>query len=375
MRIAINAIVPPKDRLKGYEPYVKEILSRMVRQHPEHEFIFVFDGPCGDEFIFASNVKPVIVSPPGRHTLSFVFGYGIMASLVLRKYKPDVWLQPYGFCSLTSKIPQLLVVHDLAFLQYPQFITWRHRWYYQLFTKSFLRKAAGIVTVSDKLKADIIQQYQVPAEKVSVVHGAARIGFRPLSWQEKEQVKEGFADGREYFLFTGGICPLNNLMNLLRAFSLFKKWQHSNMKLLIAGSLARQYDDVWMKLKTYKYRDDVVLLNYLPDEQLARVTAAAYVVIHSSFPEGFGLPVIEAMQALVPVITSTTGSMPETGGDAALYADPADPDAIAKHMLTLYKNEPQRNTLIEKGKLHAAEFSWDEAAEKCWRQIVNAAGK
>lgn len=375
MRIAINTIILSKDRLKGYEPYVKEILSRMVRQHPEHEFIFVFDGPYGDEFIFASNVKPVIISPPVRHALSFVYWYNIMAPLVLRKYKPDVWLQPYGFCSLTSKIPQLLIVHDLAFSQHPQFITWHHRWYHQMFTKPFLRKAAGIVAVSDKLKSDIIQHYHVPAEKVSVVRGAARIGFRPLPWQEKEQVKEGFADGREYFLFTGGIRPLKNLMNLLRSFSLFKKWQHSNMKLLIAGSLARQYDDVWMKLKTYKYRDDVVPLNYLPDEQLARVTAAAYAVIHSSFPGGFGLPVIEAMQALVPVITSTTGSMPEIGGDAALYADPADPAAIAKHMLTLYKDEAQRNTLIEKGKLHAAKFSWDEAAEKCWQQIVKAAGK
>ncbi|MDP3666470.1 MAG: glycosyltransferase family 1 protein [Sediminibacterium sp.] len=375
MRIAINAIIPQSGRLKGYGYYAKEILSRMARQHPEHEFIFVINGPYREEHIFTSNVKPVIVSPPARYALSFVYWHHILAPLALRKYKPDVWLQPYGFCGLTSGIPQVLVVADLGFLQYPQYIPWYHRWFYQLFTKIFLRKAAKIITVSDYVRYAIIHQYRVPAEKVSVVYGAARIGFQPLSWQEKEQVKEGFADGREYFLFTGGPHPKKNLMNLLRAFSLFKKWQQSNMKLLITGSLARQDDAILMKLKTYKYRDDVVCLDYLPDEQMAKITAAAYALVHPFFYEGFGLPIMEAMQSLVPVIIAATGSMPEIGGDAALYADPADPDAIAKQMLTLYKDEKLRNTLIEKGKLRVAEFSWNDAAEKCWQQIVKAAGQ
>lgn len=370
MRIAVNAIFLQKDHLEGYGHYAKEMLSRMVKQYPEHKFIFLFDRPYDDAFLFAPNVKAVIVSPPARHALSFAYWYNIKAPLALRKYKPDVWLQPYGFCSLTSKIPQLLVVHDLAFLHYPQFIAWHHRWFYQLFTKSFLRKAAGIVTVSEFSKSDIIEQYQVPAQKINVVYNAVRAGFQPLPWHEKQLTKEGYADGREYFLFTGGIHPRKNLMNLLKAFSLFKKWQHSNMKLLIAGRLAWKYDTVLAKLKTYKYRDDVVLLGYLPEEQLIKITASAYAVIYPSFFEGFGLPIVEAMQCEVPVITSNTSSMPEIGGDAALYADPNNPDAIAKHMLSLYKDETLRNTLIAKGKDRAAQFNWDHAAELLWQQLV-----
>ena len=197
----------------------------------------------------------------------------------------------------------------------------------------------------------------------------------PLSWHEKEQVKEGFAEGREYFLFTGGIHPRKNLMNLLKAFSLFKKWQHSNMKLLVAGRLAWQYDEITEKLKTYKYRDDVVLLGYLPDEQLARITAAAYALVYPSFFEGFGLPIIEAMQCELPVITSNTGSMPETGGEAALYADPNDPEAIAKQMLRIYKDEALRERLITAGKIQAAKFSWDKAADQLWQIIVSTSEK
>jgi len=370
MRIAVNAIFLQKDHLEGYGHYAKEMLGCMVKQHPEHKFIFLFDRPYDDAFLFAPNVKAVIVSPPARHALSFAYWYNIKAPLALRKYKPDVWLQPYGFCSLTSRIPQLLVVHDLAFFHYPQFIAWHHRWFYQLFTKSFLRKAAGIVTVSGFSKSDIIEQYQVPAQKINVVYNAARAGFQPLPWHEKQLTKEGYADGREYFLFTGGIHPRKNLMNLLKAFSLFKKWQHSNMKLLIAGRLAWKYDTVLAKLKTYKYRDDVVLLGYLPEAQLMKITASAYAVIYPSFFEGFGLPIVEAMQCEVPVITSNTSSMPEIGGDAALYADPNNPDAIAKHMLSLYKDETLRNTLIAKGKDRAARFNWDHAAEQLWQQLI-----
>lgn len=147
------------------------------------------------------------------------------------------------------------------------------------------------------------------------------------------------------------------------------------MKLLVAGRLAWQYKELTEKLKTYKYRDDVVMLGYLPEEQLVRVTAAAYALVFPSFFEGFGVPVLEAMQAEVPVIASNAGSIPEVGGEAALYADPADPDAFAKQMLSLYKDETVRKNLIEKGKQQAAIFNWDKAANRFWQQILAVAAK
>ncbi|MES2003609.1 MAG: glycosyltransferase family 1 protein [Bacteroidota bacterium] len=375
MRIAVNAIFLQKEQLEGYGQYANEVFSRMVLQHPEHEFIFVFDRPYDQKFIYASNVIPIVVSPRARHPLAFKYWYDVKAPLALRKYKPDVWIQPYGFCSTTSTIPQLLLVHDLAYLHYPEFIPWYHRLYYQRYTKIFLKKARTLVTVSAYTRSDIIKNNQISNRNIHIVRGAAKKEFKPLTYTEKEQVKEGFADGREYFLFTGGIHPRKNLLNLLKAFSLFKKWQHSNMKLLVVGRLAWQYNDVLAKLKTYKYRDDVVMLDYLPDEQLSRVTAAAYAMVYPSFFEGFGLPILEAMQSEVPVITSNTSSMPETGGDAALYADPSDPDAIAKQMLALYRDESNRSALIAAGKIRAAQFSWDKAASELWELVLATAGK
>lgn len=371
MRIAVNAIFLQKDKLEGYGHYVQEVFSRIVQQHPEDEFIFVFDRPYHESFIFGPNVKTILVKPTARHPLSFKIWYDITAPIALRSYKPDVWIQPYGFCSLTAKIPQVLILHDLAFLHFPQFIPWHQRWYYQMFTKKFLHKANSIVTVSDYSKKDMIDHFKIKNEKINVVNGAANKNFKALSWQEKELVKETFSDGKEYFLCTGGIHPRKNVMNLLKAFSLFKKWQQSNMKLLVVGRLAWQYEDLLQKLKTYKYRDDVVLLGYQPDEQLVKITGAAYAMVYPSFFEGFGLPILEAMQSEVPVITSNTGCMPEIGGDAALYANPNDPDAIAKQMLHIYKDEILRSRLITAGIMQAAKFNWDKAANELWEIIFS----
>ena len=205
-----------------------------------------------------------------------------------------------------------------------------------------------------------------------MIGGAVRKGFQPMEWEDKQAVKDGYADGREYFLFVGGIHPRKNLLNLLKAFSHFKKWQHSNMKLLVAGRKAWQYDDLLEKIKTYKYREDVVLLDYLPEEQLQRVTAAAYALVYPSWFEGFGLPILEAMQCGVPVICSNTSSMPEVAGDAALLIDPADPDAIAKEMLSLYRNEGIRNAFITKGLERVGQFSWDTSAIAIYESLRKA---
>jgi glycosyltransferase involved in cell wall biosynthesis len=363
MRIAVTAIFLQKSTLEGFGHYAHELLARMVAANQQDEFLFLYDRPVEEQLIIGPNIASIVVTPKANQPASFKYWYDIKAPLALKKFKPDVWLQPFGYCSLSTSIPQILFVHDLAYQHYPKMIPWYHLLYYRLFTQKMLRKAAILVTVSSFSKKDMVEHFpQIDPLKINIVPGAARTIFQPLSWQEKQAVKDGFADGREYFLFIGGVHPRKNLMHLLKAFSLFKKWQHSNMKLLITGRLAWQYAALTEKLKTYKYRNDIVMLGYVPDEQLAKITASAYAVIYPSFFEGFGLPIIEAMQCGVPVICSQTSAMPETGGDAAQYIDPADPESIAKAMLQIYKDESLRSNLIAAGGEQAAKFSWQRSA-------------
>lgn len=372
MRIAINAIFLQNNPMEGYGHYTAEVIQRIIDLHPEDEFLLLYDRPWDTDFTNQPNVTHLLVTPAARHPLSFKYWYDVKATAAVKRWKADVWFQPYGFCSLTSSVSQVLMIHDLAFKHYPQYISWHQRLYYSWFTPAFIRKAKKVITVSQFSKNDISKTYRTAEKKIIVIPGAARTGFVPLEWEDKQAAKDGNADGREYFLFVGGIHPRKNLMNLLKAFSHFKKWQHSNMKLLVAGRLAWQYDDLLEKLKTYKYRDDVVLLDYLPETQLQKVVGAAYALVYPSWFEGFGLPILEAMQAGVPVICSNTSSMPEVAGDAALLVDPANHDAIGKEMLALYRSEGIRNAFIEKGLKRVQSFSWDATAAAVYSELQQA---
>ncbi len=374
MRIAVNTRFLLKDYLEGYGYFLQETLRRITQQHPGHEFLFIFDRPFDPQFVFSPNVIPLVCPPAARHPLLWKLWYDIKVPGLLKKHKADVFVSADGFCSLTTKVPQCLVLHDLAFLRFPAFISKQQLFFYKRYTPKFLQKARSLATVSEFSKQDIVAQYGIGADKIRVTGNAARDVFRPATIAEKQQVKDKYTEGKNYFIYTGAIHPRKNLMNLLKAFSVFKKMQQSNWKLVIAGRMAWHYESFLDSLKSYKYRNDVVITGYLPDEELALLTAGAYAMVYPSWWEGFGMPVLEAMRCGVPVITSSNSAMPEVAGDAALYADPSAFKDIADKMMQLYKDEALRATLIEKGKLREQQFSWDRPAQQLWNCILEAVG-
>ena len=366
MRIAVNTRFLLKDYLEGYGYFIYELFRRITENHPEHTFIFLFDRPYDEQFVFGKNVIPVVAGPPARHPLLWKYWYDYKIPALLRRYKADLFVSCDGFCSLRTAVPQCLVLHDLAFLHYPEGISKTQLSFYKKYTPAFLKKAKTVITVSEYSKKDIVTHYPFAAGKLQVLYNGIRPVFQPMDFAASQPVKDLYTEGKEYFIYTGSVHPRKNLMGLLRAFSLFKKRQQSSMKLVIAGRLAWKYEAFSTSLKTYKYRQDVVLTGYLPEAELARLMASAYAMVYPSFFEGFGVPVAEAMQCGVPVITSAGSAMEELAGDAALYADPADHSALADQLMRIYKDERLRFTLIEKGKLKAALYSWDQAAVRCW---------
>ena len=373
MRIAVNTRFLLSDQLEGYGYYVYECFSRITKRHPEHEFIFIFDRPFDKKFIFASNVKAVVTGPPARHPVLWKLWYDIKIPAVLKKYKADVFVSCDGFCSLATAVPQCLVVHDLAFLHYPHFIPRTHFLFYKYYTPKFLDKAKRVITVSQFSKNDIISQYKTDAKKIAIVPNAAKQIFHAIGDSAKQEIKEKYTAGKEFFLYTGAIHPRKNLMNLVKAFSIFKRKQKSDWKLVLAGRLAWKYKSFVKSLESYKYREDLILTSYLEEKELAVLTASAYALVYPSLWEGFGVPVLEAMQCGVPVITSSESAMQEIAGDAALYMKPEDHNDIAEKMMRLYKDEKLRSELVKKGLQRNAAYNWDTSAELLWEAIQNTA--
>jgi len=372
MTIAVNTRFLLSDYLEGYGYFIYETFRRITIRHPEHEFIFIFDRSYDKRFVFAPNVKPVVTGPPARHPLLWKFWYNIKLPALLRKYKADVLVSCDGFCSLATKIPQCLVVHDLAFLHYPSFIKKSHLSFYKKNTPKFLEKANSVATVSEFSKKDIVSFYKIDADKIDVVYSAAKEVFCPVSDEQKAATKNKHTGGKEYFVYAGAIHPRKNLINLLKAFSVFKKRMQSNMKLVLAGRLAWKYESFTESLKSYKYRDDVILTGYMSEDELVKVIGSAYGLVYPSLLEGFGVPVLEAMQCDVPVITSTASSMQEIAAAAALYAAPDEHKDIADKMMLLYKDEKLRKELIAKGRLVAHNYNWDKTSVLLWQSILKA---
>jgi glycosyltransferase involved in cell wall biosynthesis len=372
MRIAVNTRFLLSDYLEGYGYFTFEIFKYLTHSYPEHQFIFIFDRPFDKRFIFAPNITPVVIGPPARHPLIWKYWYDVKIPLVLKKYKADVFVSADGLCSLTTKLPQCLVVHDLAFLHYPSHIKKSQLFFFKRYVPKFLKKAKSIATVSEFSKRDISHHYKIDPRKINVVYSAAKEIFKPVAIEIAEETKNKYANGKEYFLYVGAIHPRKNLLNLLKAFSIFKKRQRSNIKLILAGRLAWKYDFFMQNLKKYKYRDDVIMLGYLCEDELVKIIASSYALLYPSLLEGFGVPVLEAMKCNVPVITSSHSSMEEIAKDAALYADAENFEDIAENMIRIYKDENLRKELIEKGKMIAPQYSWQRTAELLWQSILQA---
>jgi glycosyltransferase involved in cell wall biosynthesis len=374
MKIAVNTRFLLEDYLEGYGYFIFETFGRLSEKYPEHEFIFISDRPLSDKFVFQKNVKSVVTGPPARHPLLWKLWYDIKVPTVLKKHKADVFVSCDGFCSLNTKVPQCLVIHDLSFLHFPSFNKKSHLLFYKKYIPKYLNKAATIATVSEFSKKDIVSHYKIDPSKIDIVYSAAKEIFVPISGQEKIEIKKKFTDGKEFFVYVGSIHPRKNLINLLKAFSVFKKKQQSNMKLLLAGRLAWKYDSFLENLKTYKYRSDVVMTDYLDEKELVKVIGSAYALVYPSLWEGFGVPVLEAMSSNVPVITSSNSSMQEIGKAAALYANPSDHNDIAEKMMMLYKDETLRKNFILKGKEITTQYRWDKTADLLWQSILKAVG-
>jgi len=372
MIIAVNTRFLLSDYLEGYGNFIYETFLRITSQHPEHEFVFIFDRPYDERFLFSKNVKAVVAGPPARHPLLWKLWYDVRIPSLLKKYKADIFVSCDGFCSLATKVPQCLVVHDLAFLHYPQAIKKTQLLFYKRYTPKFLTKAHSIATVSEFSKQDIVSSYKMAADKIDVVFNGVKEIFQPITEEEKTTTKKRYTDGKEYFVYAGSIHPRKNLVTLLKAFSVFKKRQQTNMKLVLAGRLAWKYESFAKNLESYKYRSDVVMTGYVEEAELVNIIGAAYGMVYPSLFEGFGVPVLEAMKCEVPVITSVNSSMQEIAKNAALYAAADNHTDIGDKMMLLYKDENKRKKLIEKGRDVVQQYTWDKTAGLLWECILKA---
>lgn len=370
MIIAVNTRLLLPGKLEGIGWFTKETLSRITKSHPEHQFIFIFDRPYSDEFIFSDNITPVILFPPTRHPVLWFIWFELQIPKLLKKYKADLFFSPDGYLSLTTGVKQLAAIHDINFAHRPKDLPWLKAKYYNYFFPRFASKAKRIVTVSDYSKKDIHQTYQVPNDKIDVVYNGVNILYMPLQEEEKIKVKAKYSQGSDYFLFIGSLHPRKNIVGLLKAFDDFRQSVGSDIKLLIVGESMFKTQEIEQTYQLMRFKSEVIFTGRVSSDALRQILGSSLALTFVPFFEGFGIPVVEAMSAGIPVICSNTTSLPEVGGDAVIYVDPNQADQLMDAMKQIYQNKELRQSLIASGLVQKEKFSWDKTAQLLWQSII-----
>lgn len=367
-RIAVNTRLLKHGKLEGIGWFTWQSLRRIIVQHPEVEFHFLFDAPPHPDFVAFPNVVSHVLLPPARRIILYKLWFDFRVPKLLKKIDAELFVSPDGFLSLRTNVPQLAVIHDLNFEHHPEWLPKAVAKFYRSRFPQFARKAKRIATVSRFSAADISTCYGIPETKIDVVYNGVNEAFQVRSEEEKNAIRENLTGGQPYFIYVGSLHPRKNIERLIEAFLRFKDEGHPHHLVLAGGAMWRHKN--WQEgLKRSPHATAVHELGRCSPDRLAECVGAAQAMVFVPLFEGFGIPALEAFAAEVPLIASNSTSLPEVCGDAALLVDPLNVQAICEAMRTMALSSAYRQDAVEKGREQVKKFSWDRTAELLWESI------
>ena len=283
----------------------------------------------------------------------------IKLSSALKKSDCSAFFATGTSLPLSPTKPLVFTIHDLIPIDCPTERTLAKIVYYQTLVKSWTKRASLILTDSE-FSRQRIHQLINPKARVEVVQLAASPEFRACE-NEGSQLEP-------YLIYVGNCKPHKNIKGLLTVLVILRT-AGFNLSLKLSGAA----DPAVLEMANgLGIGDRVQFIGRLSDREIAKYYSSAVALVLPSFYEGFGLPVLEAMASGCPVICSSATSLPEVGGDAALYFDPNDIEGAAAHVKMLLNDSQYRSTLIRRGFAHASKFSWDRAAAETWEHVINS---
>jgi hypothetical protein len=288
-----------------------------------------------------------------------------------KKYRPDIVMTTDGIAARNGRIRQCLWMPEKAEPgKGPDGMGWPGAYRRRL--AGSLREVQTVFCFSEKDRSFLASRFPGPdaGDKIQVIPVAAGERMGLLSTGDREKAKQTYAGGKEYFFSLLSGTAQDEVVDLLKAYSLFKKRQKSNIQLVLAGPVSGTGSLLRDLLSTYKYRDDIHWHIHFPEAAWTGMAAASYALLLPFDGNTLGMAVLEAWKAGVPVIARATGQLDETAGDAALYVPGVDPVPLAGQLMRIYKDENLRNSLIEKGGMRLRLYNWERSAAAVWAGII-----
>ncbi len=368
MTIGITAhFTLPADGSAPFEDAVYHLVSQLVAAHPADQFHIFYSSTEGVAPHLPANTQ-LHRKPGHRHPLLQKLWYDVSLVRLVKKYKIDVLLSLEGYCSDTKKIPQCLLLEGLS-SEGPKSSTRFYHW----LLPGFLSRANLIIAGSHRQETFLRPLMKNGDKNLEVVYGGINAAASPLSAEEKAVVQQAYTGGMEYFIYEGPL-QTDDVLPVLKAFSLLKKRQRTGWKLVLNGGEAGKEEGLKLLLSTYKYRDDVVCIRLLKSEEQRQLRGAAYGAIDPRTDYYSIQAALAWMARGVPYIAAEGNPVQELDPQAALFFRAEEPPDLAERLMALYKDESLHARLSRQGAELANRFTWKGTADALWDGLVRLHG-
>ncbi len=371
MRIGIDIRVLLDKNYSGVASFTFQLLKNLIKVDRQNAYYFFYNSfKKANIPFFSKEISIKKTRYPNKvfnYFLQKIFNYPKLDRVIGGS---DIFYLPHlNFASFSKNSKNIITVHDLSFLRYPEFFSFRKNfWHWALNIKKNINKFDKIIAVSQNTKNDLIELLNVSEAKIEVVYPG--ISEDLTKFQEKDQnddidklLKEKYNLNKDFILYLGTIEPRKNISGLIKGYD---KLRDSGIDclLVLAGGWGWKTKQIKKDWQNSKYRQDIRFIGYIKEDNKPLLYKMAKVFVYPSFYEGFGFPPLEAMYFGLPVISSNVSSLPEVLENAALLINPDKSDEIFQAMKLILSNESVRTKLIEAGYNQANKFTWENTAQK-----------
>lgn len=380
LRIGIDCrtmLNPMSGERAGVGHYTFHIVKAVLALDRKNSYVLYFDHrmPVSVTDDFQAPNVTIRRLPFSRYRAILPFAYAhLLIAAYLNRDRLDVFHAPANVMPLSYNRPTVITVHDLAIYEHPEWFPTQIA-STRLLVPQSIKKAAEIIAVSKTTKRDLLNLFEVPAKKIHVVYEAADTSLLKLK-DSAADVRKIYSLPKKYILYVGTIDPRKNLTALIQAWQRLVHLHPDVVKdaaLVIAGGTGYRGQDVLDLVATLQ-SPSIKVLGYISHNHKIRLMMGATAFVFPTRYEGFGLPVLEAMQLGTPVISTSVSSIPEVAGEAALLDDPEDVEQLAKNIRTVLTRPALVSRLRRAGKLQAKKFTWTAAARETLAVYRRAAG-
>jgi glycosyltransferase involved in cell wall biosynthesis len=353
LRIGINALYLIPGGVGGTEIYLRALLEALAEIDRANRYFIFTNRETGPDVVpNAANFTHVPQAVRAMSRPARIIWEQTALPAEVSRLALDVMLNPGFTAPLFAACPQATVFHDLQHKRHPEYFRWFDLPFWRFFLYWSARRSQALIAISHSTAADLMRYYDLPKSKIHIVPLGVDSEFFALSKSRRPE---------RFLLAVSTLHPHKNLDGLLRAFAQFRA-NHSEFRLVVCGMRGFFSGPLHELRRSLALEEAVEFPGWIPREQVYDLYSRAWAFIYPSKFEGFGLPVLEAMAAGVPMACSNIEPLATTVGDAALTFDPSDPAAIARAITRIADDDSLRARLAEDGPLRAAAFSWRATA-------------